>query len=142
MAQYYGVERSSDYLAHYGVKGMKWRVRKALKKGSIRAYEKQYRKASRHLRRLEKQANNGTKYARKAAIKGLSTAASLGTVAMGITNPGILAYKAGMAGYNAYRATHTKNVAQKAQAFREEMEKTFDPGQLYTGHKRRRRNRA
>ena len=32
MAQYYGVERSSDCLAHYGVKGMKWRVRKALKK--------------------------------------------------------------------------------------------------------------
>lgn len=142
MRNYYGVERSSEYLNHYGVKGMKWRVRRALKKGSSSAYNKQYRKAAKHLKRLEKQANNGAKYARKAAIKGLSTAASIGTVAMGITNPGLLAYKAGLTGYNVYRATHTKSAAQKAQAFREEMEKTFDPGALYTGHKRKRRNGA
>lgn len=142
MPQYYGIERSSEYLSHYGVKGMKWRVRKAINKGSIRAYEKQYRKASRHLRRLEKQANNGAKYARKAAVKGLSTAASLGTVAMGISNPGILAYKAGIAGYNAYRAMNTGKAAKKAQVFREEMERTFDPGQLYTNHNRKRRSRA
>ena len=28
MSSYYGVQRSSEYLAHYGVKGMKWGVRK------------------------------------------------------------------------------------------------------------------
>jgi len=32
MAEYYAVERSSDYLVHYGVRGMKWGVRKAIDK--------------------------------------------------------------------------------------------------------------
>lgn len=30
MPDYYGVERSQDYLEHYGIKGMKWGVRKAV----------------------------------------------------------------------------------------------------------------
>lgn len=30
MGEYYAVERSSDYLAHYGVRGMKWGIRKAI----------------------------------------------------------------------------------------------------------------
>ena len=32
MGVYYGIQRSSDYLAHYGVKGMRWGVRKEYKK--------------------------------------------------------------------------------------------------------------
>ena len=30
MAEYYGVQRSEEYLAHYGIKGMKWGVRKEI----------------------------------------------------------------------------------------------------------------
>lgn len=32
MAEYYAVERSAEYLAHYGVRGMKWGVRRAIDK--------------------------------------------------------------------------------------------------------------
>lgn len=27
MAKYYGVERSDEYLAHFGIRGMKWGIR-------------------------------------------------------------------------------------------------------------------
>lgn len=141
MSNYYGVVRTDEYLAHYGIKGMKWGVQKAINKGSMRAYKHQYKKAVRHLNRLEKHANNGAKYARKAVTKGVGTAATLATVAMGISNPGILAYKAGLAGYNAYRASSTKNAAKKARAFRDEMEKEFDPGRVYESVKYRRKHR-
>ena len=141
MSYYYGVVRTDEYLAHYGIKGMKWGVQKAVNKGSMRAYKRQYKKAVKHLERLEKHANNGAKYARKAVTKGLGATATLVTVAMGMRNPGILAYKAGLAGYNAYRASSTKNAAKKAQAFREEMEKEFDPGRVYESVKYRRKHR-
>lgn len=143
MAQYYGVERSSSFIKHYGIKGMKWGVRKALKKHSEKKYLRQYRKAEKHLRRLEKRANNGAKYTRKAIAKGASTAASLGTVVLGITQPQILAYKAAMTGYNAYRAANAKNAKVKAQDFRYAMQKEFDPAHLIELQqpKRKRRRR-
>lgn len=141
MGNYYGVVRADKYLAHYGVKGMKRGVRKAIKKGSVRAYKRQYAKATKQLKKLEKRANNGAKYARKAVRKGVGVAATLGTVALGIRNPGILAYKAGVAGYNAYRASTTKKAAKKVQAFKNEMEKQFDPGRLYESSKNRRKHR-
>ena len=36
MAEYYAVERSPEYLAHYGIRGMKWGVRKAIASGNSR----------------------------------------------------------------------------------------------------------
>ena len=44
MSEYYAVVRSSDHLAHYGVKGMTWGVRKYINKqgGLTKAGEKRY----------------------------------------------------------------------------------------------------
>ena len=55
MANYYGVVRSGESLTHYGVKGMKWGVRRALRKtGEARneALARQYRKAQKKLEKL------------------------------------------------------------------------------------------
>lgn len=52
MGVYYGVKRSDEYLAHYGVKGMKWGVRKAVE--SIRR-QYLYQSVRHKLNRLKKQ---------------------------------------------------------------------------------------
>lgn len=89
MAQYYAIERSSEYLEHYGVRGMKWGVRRALsKKGDkrARALHKQYNKAHDYLVRLNKKANIGEqkvqqqKYAKRAGLGlGISAIAPIGS---------------------------------------------------------------
>lgn len=81
MPQYYGVARSSEYLAHYGVKGMKWGVRKAIERGSERALDRQYRKAQRKLNKLVKLGTNKDKYKKRAIGYGLG-AAKLGGLAV------------------------------------------------------------
>lgn len=141
MAKYYAIERSGEYLCHYGIKGMRWRVRKAIRKGNERAYKRQYRKATKHLEKLEKQAVNGAKYARKVIRKGAGLAGSLGTVAIGIGAPEVLAYKAAVTGYNAYRAANTDNATKRAKAFRKAMEQEFDPGQLFASQQRKKHRR-
>lgn len=79
----YAIERNDEYLAHYGIKGMKWGVRKALASGSDRALARQYRKASRKLEKLQKRAESGKKYARRAAVLGAGAAAAGGLAAAG-----------------------------------------------------------
>ena len=54
---YYGVTRSEEYLAHYGIKGMKWGVRKAVEKGDKKRLERHYKKANRKLNRLKEKAD-------------------------------------------------------------------------------------
>lgn len=80
--EYYGVASTptEDFLAHYGIKGMKWGVRKAIQRGSDRALSRQYNKAQKKLAKLEKLANNGKKYAKRAAGYGAG-AALAGTIA-------------------------------------------------------------
>ena len=74
MAEYYAVERSPEYLAHYGIRGMKWGVRKAIASGNSRRLGRQYAKAQKKLAKLNKQADVGeqkkqqVKYAKRAAI--------------------------------------------------------------------------
>ena len=59
MAEYYAVERSPEYLAHYGVRGMKWGVRKAIKRGDNARLSKAYQKAVKKLGKLSLNANQG-----------------------------------------------------------------------------------
>ena len=42
MSSYYGVTRSSEYLAHYGVRGMKWGFKKAIKKAQKKFKNRKY----------------------------------------------------------------------------------------------------
>lgn len=57
MSEYYAVQRSDEYLAHYGVKGMKWGVRKAIADGNGRRLERHYKKAAKKLAKLDEKTN-------------------------------------------------------------------------------------
>lgn len=89
--EYYGAASTptSDFLAHYGVKGMKWGVRKAIASGNSRRLGRQYAKAQKKLAKLEKRAASGKKYARRAAALGAGAAAAGGLAAVGTRGVGI-----------------------------------------------------
>ncbi len=86
MTSYYAVERSSNSLSHYGVKGMKWGVRKAIERGNSKALGRQYRKAERRLAKLQNRAN--TQHQRnilRAAGRDQRLAATVGLLNTGIS---------------------------------------------------------
>ena len=97
----YAIERDPEYLAHYGIKGMKWGVRKAIERGNQRALGRQYRKAQKKLAKLEKRAANGAKYARRAARLGAGAAAAGGLAALGTGGVSSAMAKIGAHGGNA-----------------------------------------
>lgn len=94
----YAIDRDDEYLAHYGVKGMKWGVRKAIETGNSRALARQYRKAARKLARLDRRANNRSKYIRRAAALGAGAAAAGGLAVAGTGGVGRGLRQAGLLG--------------------------------------------
>lgn len=81
MSEYYAVQRSGDHLTHYGVKGMKWGVRRALAYGNDKALDRHFRKAAKKLSTLQDIGLNSKKYAVKSAAYG-AAAAGTGTLAV------------------------------------------------------------
>lgn len=79
----YAIDRSDEYLAHYGIKGMKWGVRKAIETGNGKKLDRAYRKAAKKLAKLEKRADSGSKYARRAAVLGAGAAVAGGLAGIG-----------------------------------------------------------
>lgn len=95
MNEYYGVPSTptEDFLAHYGIKGMRWGVRKAIIKGDQKSFDKHFKKAAKKLAKLQDRALYSGKYAAKAAGYG-AAAAGVGTLAVGgtgLTSKGIKA---------------------------------------------------
>lgn len=81
---YYGITRSDEYLAHYGVKGMKWGVRKAIEKGDSKALKRHYEKAAKKLAKLKKNENVGEQQkAYKRDSKIAATALGIGATGIG-----------------------------------------------------------
>lgn len=87
----YAIERSDEYLAHYGVRGMKWGVRKARAMGGAKGAKRlsrQYAKASKKLAKLEKAALNAGKYKKRAVRMGVAAGAMGGLAAAGTKGVG------------------------------------------------------
>ena len=79
MSEYYAVTRSTDHLAHYGVKGMKWGVRKAIAYGNKKKLDRHFRKAAKKLAKLQDIGLNSNKsYAKAAAYA--AAAAGMGAL--------------------------------------------------------------
>lgn len=56
MKEYYGVNPSSDFFAHYGIKGMKWGIRKAVDKAySGRSHSLSFSRARDKLRKIQQE---------------------------------------------------------------------------------------
>ena len=85
---YYAVERSTDHLAHYGVKGMRWGVRMAIATGNQALLDKHYRKAAKKLAKLQRIGDHPGLSKAKAAAYG---AAAAGTGALAIGGTGLAA---------------------------------------------------
>ena len=99
----YAIERNEDYLAHYGIRGMKWGVRKAIASGNSARLGRQYAKAQKKLAKLDKAAANSGKYARRAAKLGVGAAAAGGLAALGTRGVGTAISGIGDVGSRALR---------------------------------------
>ena len=88
MSEYYGIATTpmDDYLAHYGVKGMKWGVRRALASGNSARLGRQYAKAQKKLAKLEKRAAKAETYGKRAKRLAAGAAVAGGLAVAGTSN--------------------------------------------------------
>ena len=86
---YYAVERSSDSLAHYGVKGMRWGVRKAIASGSDKKMARAYKKAHKRLKKLQTRANIEAQKANVNVQRKKAIRAGVGSVGAGAAAYGL-----------------------------------------------------
>ena len=91
MAEYYAVERSQEYLAHYGIRGMKWGVRKAIASGNSDRLAKHYARATKKLQKLNDRTN--TSKQREEYKQRMSNAAALGIGGAAAAGAGIGLHK-------------------------------------------------
>ena len=99
MAEYYAVERSPEYLMHYGVKGMRWGVRKAArlmtlddksKKKGQQKLAKHYKKAQKKLEKLNEKADINKQKKNELAYENKSKSSrKIGRVGLGIAAAGL-----------------------------------------------------
>ena len=156
----YAVDRSDEYLAHYGIKGMKWGVQKAKETGNARKLERHYRKTVNKLTKLSDHANRefqkerfnnakkrmGISSGVSGAISGLYGGALASRYGLGPKQKAMLAAGAavggaasgalmGARGITAGRYTSDKGhqkAVQKYNEFQKEANKTFK-GTKYAG---------
>lgn len=111
MSQYYGIQRSDEYLAHYGIRGMKWGMRKSVDGGTGRN-TKAYNNAKKKLEKLQGAKPNKkedfVEGFRKAANRPANIAGALALGAAGGTAGGAVA---GAVGTMKYIKDHPKEYA-------------------------------
>ena len=132
MSEYYAVERSGDSLAHYGVRGMKWGVKKARSTGNAAALGRQFRKAEKKLAKLEKRGASGKKYAKRAAKLATGAALAGGLAAAGTAGIGKGLQKLSTLGINGKGLNKFKNVRKAVNEAGKAVEK-WGKGTTRTG---------
>ena len=86
---YYGISPSSDFFAHWGVKGMKWGIRKARPTGSGGPHSFAYRRAERKLARLQAKADSKALLRKAARLEKVSRGARVaGRIGLGAATAG------------------------------------------------------
>lgn len=111
MAQYYAIERSSESLKHYGVRGMKWGVRKAIEKGNARRLDRNYAKAQKKLKKLNAKADIATQEKRAKDYNALAKAQGK----LALTGAGLAA--AGAGAYHVSKLLSARYRAKEGQAY-------------------------
>ena len=116
MENYYAIVRSGDHLAHYGVKGMQWGVRKAIEKGNDKRLDRTYRKAAKKLQKLNEKADIGVQNKNAEKYNKIAKrTAKIGGVGLGI----------GLAGTGLNRGLFAINTVRK-NAASSKLKKLYD----------------
>lgn len=150
MSEYYAVQRSDDSLKHYGVRGMKWGVRKAIKSGNVKRLSKQYNKAAKKLAKLNAKtdiktqtakANKYNKIAKRAGKVGIAGAGTLAGLHLGKDVNNVLSRIYGRHSLNASK-TYSEQLASTAVGSTTARKKALNLADKYESAQRKAAERA